>query len=254
MAFGGWNGPHPDASVDGRTWWEAWRSWNAQGVFDGVDWDLEGGLACVSAKHASAGHDDPTAPTTELSEAVLDVVVEFTRLARENGLVVGLAPAESYLDSRGDERVSRRLNFQPLVNWGLDFPYAGRNAYALLLRRADFDFVSLQFYEGYSRACYQTTRAGVDLAEYLRETTQRLAAGFDVRDEKDEVFRVQVPPSKLVLGFANQWADGTKFLRADPSDVVRAFALLRSDPCGEPRGVMFWVIDEEGSFARDLNF
>lgn len=182
----------------------------------------------------------------------MDVVVEFTRLAREDGWVVGLAPAESYLDSRGDGRASRRLNFQPLVDWDLDFPYAGRNAYAFLLRRADFDFVSLQFYEGYSRACYETTRKGGDLAAYLRETTQRLAAGFDVRDENDEVFRVQVPPSKLVLGFANQWADGTKFLRADPRDIVRAHTLLRSDPCGEPRGVMFWVIDEEGSFARDL--
>ena len=45
-------------------------------------------------------------------------------------------------------------------------------------------------------------------------------------------------------------------MRADAADVARAFRRLRGSGA-EPRGVMFWVIDEEGAdgrpyFARDL--
>ena len=44
VAFGGWNGPHPDEKLNGKEWFEVWRAWNvAHGfVFDGCDWDLEG--------------------------------------------------------------------------------------------------------------------------------------------------------------------------------------------------------------------
>ena len=65
-----------------------------------------------------------------------------------------------------------------------------------------------------------------------------------------------IPPERLAFGFANGWADGEKFLRADPADVAAAFRALAAEDL-EPRGVMFWVIDEEGAdgrpyFARDL--
>ncbi|KAJ8607229.1 hypothetical protein CTAYLR_009926 [Chrysophaeum taylorii] len=244
VAFGGWNGPHPDTSVDGATWWETWETWN-DGVFDGVDWDLE-------------GHDDAAAPTTTLTAEVEDIVVDFTRLARENGYVVGAAPAESYLDANSNgASFSRRLDHSPPWRDGdAPFPYAGRNAYARLVSRCDFDFVSVQFYEGYSRAWHETTKTkgggGVSLASYLENVATRLMEGFDVGD----VGRVAVPSERLVLGFANGWADGAKFLKPDPEAIRTALARLQAAG-REPRGVMFWVIDEEGAngltFAKELS-
>lgn len=243
VAFGGWNGPHPDERIDGAEWYEIFREWNRDGLFDGVDWDLE-------------GHDDPDAPTTILSEAVVDIVVEFTRLARLDGYAVGAAPAESYLDAKGDGTVSNRWNHQPLAPWSFDFPYAGRNAYVRFLRKgADFDFISLQFYEGYSRACYETTVLKKSLADYLVEiVTVLTTTGFRTVDEENnsDSFLVKIPAEKLVLGFANDWADGSKFLKADPEQIAIAFRRLRQAKI-EPRGTMFWVIDEDKGFASDLN-
>lgn len=242
VAFGGWNGPHPSTRFKGSMWWDTFRAWNDNELFDGVDWDLE-------------GHDNPEAPTCILSAEVEEIVLTFTTLARSAGFVVAVAPPESYLDAKGDGSLSRRLNLQPLAPWGAkigDFPYAGRNAYARLLARTHFDFVSVQFYEGYSRACYETTQLAIPLADYLVDVVARFAVGFDVTDTADgSVFSILVPPSNLVLGFANAWTDGEKFLRADPNEIARAFARLRQDGL-EPRGTMFWVIDEEGT--RDVRF
>ena len=48
--------------------------------------------------------------------------------------------------------------------------------------------------------------------------------------------RIVVPPNKLSFGFANAWADGNKFLRVQPKDIVSAYMRL---PIHErPRGVM----------------
>jgi len=246
VSFGGWNGPHPDAAASGERWFDVWNEWNG-GLFDGVDWDFE-------------GHDDPTAPTTELSPALLDLVVDFTREARREGYLVGIAPPESYLDSQSTENImSLRLNHQPRAPWGFDFPYAGRNAYAGIVARCDFDFVSLQLYEGYSSACFALTQQGASPVDYLVDAATRLRKGFDVvfpfgsdDERQNEVVTVAVPPERLVFGFANGWADGAKFVRVDPKDIALAFARLGDRA---PRGTMFWVLDEEGEhddpFATD---
>ena len=46
---------------------------------------------------------------------------------------------------------------------------------------------------------------------------------------------------KLLLGFANGWADNEKFIRVEPEDAARAVEAAHL------RGAMYWVIDEEGS-------
>ena len=51
---------------------------------------------------------------------------------------------------------------------------------------------------------------------------------------------VRVPREKLLLGFANGWADNEKFIRVEPEDAARVVEAAGL------RGAMFWVIDEEG--------
>ena len=233
VAFGGWNGPHPDEKLNGKEWFEVWRAWNvAHGfVFDGCDWDLE-------------GNDDAS---QNLSEAMVALVADFCREAKSHGYLIALAPAESCLDA-GSAEVDLLLNHEPRAPWrpgengfpAAGFPYAGRNAYAAVLARAGMDSVdavSVQLYEGYSSACYALTRGGAALATYAEEvaaglSTKGVAVGADV---------VRVPREKLLLGFANGWADNEKFIRVEPEDAARAVE------AADLRGAMFWVIDEEGS-------
>ena len=87
--------------------------------------------------------------------------------------------------------------------------------------------------------------------------------------------RISVPADRLVVGLANGWADGDKFLRVGAGDIGRAFAELRRrqieaaaaaaavvaakkelgeeeeeevvGSVGVPLGVMFWTIEEEGA-------
>lgn len=246
VAFGGWNGPHPETSLDGDAWFAVFQRWNAANgdVFDGIDWDLE-------------GHDDARAPTAELSPATVDSVVAFSRAAKAAGFAVLLAPAESYLDAKSSA-FNLRLDNQPLAPWAgaehfpATFPYAGRNAYARILRDAGvetFDVISVQLYEGYSRACHALTVDGVDLGSYLAAAAKALVDGWTV-DFDDGPARIAVPADRLAFGFANAWADGAKFLRAEPEAVAAAVAAVEARY--RPRGVMFWVIDEEGDFAPRL--
>ena len=224
---------HPDEKLNGKEWFEVWRAWNvAHGfVFDGCDWDLE-------------GNDDAS---QNLSEAMVALVADFCREAKQHGYLIALAPAESYLDA-GSSEVDLLLNHEPRAPWrpgengfpAAGFPYAGRNAYAAVLARAGMDSVdavSVQLYEGYSSACYALTRGSASLSAYAQEVAAGLAdkgvtVGADV---------VRVPREKLLLGFANGWADNEKFIRVEPEDAARAV-----DAAGL-RGAMYWVIDEEGS-------
>jgi hypothetical protein len=56
-----------------------------------VDWDLE-------------GNDDRHAPTSHFTIETLNVMADFAACAKEElGLVVSMAPAESYLDALGPQ-------------------------------------------------------------------------------------------------------------------------------------------------------
>ena len=232
VSFGGWNGPHPTTTASGERWFRAWERWNDElgGLFDGVDWDLE-------------GHDDPTATTAQMTFDLLNLVCEFTTLARQQGYIVGVAPPQSYLDVY-ESRFDLALNHEPSSPWGFPFPYAGRNAYASLIDQCDFDFVSVQFYEGYSRANFQINRQQISPIDYLIDVANRFDEGFDLQFSDTEMKKtVRIPPGRLVFGFANGWADNEKFIFIEPSDIAHAFKRLGKQ---QPRGTMFWVLDEDG--------
>eukprot|EP00578_Thalassiosira_sp_NH16_P000238 CAMPEP_0181134958 /NCGR_PEP_ID=MMETSP1071-20121207/32367_1 /TAXON_ID=35127 /ORGANISM="Thalassiosira sp., Strain NH16" /LENGTH=441 /DNA_ID=CAMNT_0023221515 /DNA_START=408 /DNA_END=1733 /DNA_ORIENTATION=- len=183
-AFGGWNGPHPpptaatgSIAMTGKRWFDVFDEFNeANGyIFDGVDWDYE-------------GHDDLSSPTAQFTLETLDVMADFSVEAKRRGMVVSMAPAESYLDatiatapgrrSSGsiDGEFSLALNLPPR-SWSSDryhatdedrelirqtgFSHAGRQCYAYVLARAGsdtFDWIAVQLYESYSPFAHDVVR------------------------------------------------------------------------------------------------
>ena len=175
VAFGGWNGPHPDEKLNGKEWFEVWRAWNvAHGfVFDGCDWDLEG---------------NPTGPTELLEEGMVALrwSLDFCREAKQHGYLIALAPAESYLDA-GSSEVDLRLNHEPRAPWrpgengfpAAGFPYAGRNAYAAILARAGMDSV-----DAVSVQLSSDARLLADLVARLRASTSAYRGAAWQRTQK----------------------------------------------------------------------
>jgi len=73
---------------------QAWHKWNTQTIadptlgfagFDGIDWDIE-------------GNDDEASVYNTFSWPCLDLMGQFSVLAKRAGYIVAMAPAESYLD------------------------------------------------------------------------------------------------------------------------------------------------------------
>ena len=261
-AIGGWNGPHPPPGFSGAQWAQIFANFNEQNgfVFDGLDWDLE-------------GHDDRAAPTSAFTLDTLDVMADMSKaLKEEYGYIVSMAPAESYLDVLAtDSQFSLDLNLFP--GWyqsksdrqlitNEQFSHAGRQCYAYVIHRASidsFDWVALQLYESFSRFAYETTtvaeRDGENgISAQMDAMRRRAVAGFDGFDVELPIYgkvRVQIPPWKLVFGFANGWADGTKVVKVERRALNRLFVRLKT------AGVMFWTIEEEGKnglyLAKDIN-
>ena len=258
-AFGGWNGPHPPAELDGRAWCRVFLEYNAAHghVFDGVDWDFE-------------GHDDVQSPTSKFTMATLDIMADFSVEAKKHGLIVSMAPAESYLDAAAegggvDARFSLDLGLPPRA-WtsgphaadddkhlieANGFRHAGRQCYAYVLQRAGvetFDWISVQLYEAYSPFAHDVGRRQRPQREALMTRVAGLVGGYTVTHlppDKSE-YVVRVPPSKVVLGIANQWADGVKFCRVDPSAMREAYEATAARYGEGFLGTMFWTIEEEG--------
>ena len=251
VSFGGWNGPHLNPDLSASKWYEGFRE-HLGGIFDGFDWDLE-------------GHDNLQSATNEFSIQCLQKMAAVSRMAKTDGYVVAMAPPQSYLDF-GHSWFSRRVNFtDPTREWHNDFSYFGRNVYAYLLAidPASIDFVSIQFYESYSRAAESVYHFGKTPADYLVEYVQTIASnhekffvdfssdlelGLSSRD-------VELPVEKLVLGFANDWASPDKNFVVTQQDLASAWDRLCEVDI-TPRGVMFWTIEEEDrstpSFASIL--
>ena len=59
-------------------------------------------------------------------------------------------------------------------------------------------------------------------------------------------FEVRVPPSRLVIGVANGWADGAKFCKVEPASIRKAHDQTMTKYREGILGVMFWTIEEEG--------
>ncbi|KAL9186880.1 hypothetical protein ACHAXT_010600 [Thalassiosira profunda] len=259
-AFGGWNGPHPPGKLSGKEWCEVFVEFNqSRGyLFHGIDWDYE-------------GHDDLQSPTAHFTLETLDVMADFSVEAKRRGMIVSMAPAESYLDATAkpesiDATFSLALDLPPRA-WASDryhatdedralvkargFSHAGRQCYAYVLAKAGistFDWISIQLYEAYSPFAHDVHRRKLDQNEALMMRIRRLVEGYTVTELPltTSEYEVKIPPSKLVLGVANGWADGLKFCKVDPSAIRSAYQSTRESYEEGFLGVMFWTIEEEG--------
>ena len=279
VAFGGWNGPHLPPGFSGSQLYEAFKEVNLlkfagnvddcyddndekecnkktllTQLWDGIDWDLE-------------GHDDIQNPQNEFSLEELNQVGEFSKLAKNDDLIVSMAPPESYLDTTTN-RFSRFVNLTyPNDDWHRDFQYHGWNVYAYIMAKyGEFiDFVFVQFYESYSHALYQTEKMGMSQSDFLVQYMESLSNngfGYNVNFEDDDTIDlknqfVNLPLSKIVFGFANGWGVGSeKAIFFIPSEVKKAYTVLQRMNL-EPRGCGYWVVEEEGksgvTLTRDLN-
>ncbi len=267
-AFGGWNGPHPPPYImSGKEWCQVFLKFNQDhgNIFDGIDWDYE-------------GHDDISSPTSRFTLDTLDIMVDFSVDAKRHGMIVSMAPAESYLDSTIqsgssiDAQFSFALNLPPRA-WTSSpsaseedkeiiatagFSHAGRQCYAYVLAKAGietFDWVSIQLYEAYSPFAHDVHRRKMDPVEALMMRINHLVVeGYTVTDVplsspslSPSEFVVKIPMSKLVLGIANGWADGRKFCKVEPSSIKSSYDAAL-EQCGHGfLGVMFWTVEEEGN-------
>ena len=122
ISIGGWNSPHPDTSNHVEDVYTAWKQWN-NGLFDGFDWDIE-------------GNDDFDSPYNHFTSACLDLMGRMSQLAKQDGFIVTMAPAESYLDptcSVFDYDLNHTYSEWDVIQPG--FKYHGHNTYAYLLAK-----------------------------------------------------------------------------------------------------------------------
>lgn len=148
---------------------------------------------------------------------------------------------ESYLDptmaSFDRSLLHNYPEWEPIVP---NFNYHGRNTYAYILERYGkcasaedpsqktrdtFDFVTIQLYEGYSHAEYNTTQLRTPAAEYVASWVPAVLRGWAVDFRADaalgypHVRRVQVQQTQLVVGLSNGWAGDGKFFLMYPEEV-----------------------------------
>ncbi len=142
---------------------------------------------------------------------------------------------ESYLDpakSTFDRSLLHAYaEWEPIVP---NFNYHGLNAYAYILDRygvygtenlRTFDFVTIQLYEGYSHAEYNTTILKHSPAEYVTQWVQKVLAGWVIDYSTDTELqypyanKLVLDRTQLVVGLANGWAGDGKFFLMYPEEV-----------------------------------
>jgi beta-glucosidase len=266
IAFGGWNGPHLPPGSTGQELYQIFKDANLnfdsdndnssttrRRLWDGIDWDLE-------------GHDEIQNPRNEFTLEVLNQVGIFSQKAKEDGLIVSMAPPESYLDTTTN-RFSRFVNLTyPDDMWHQEFQYHGHNVYAYVMAKYGqyIDFVFVQFYESYSHALYKTEYLGWTQSEFLVAYMRQLSQngfGYTVNFEDDSSVDlknqfVKVPLPKIVFGFANGWAlNLDKAIFFSLFEISWAYKELRKYNI-EPRGCGYWVVEEDSkngvSLTKDL--
>jgi len=187
----------------------------------------------------------------------------FSQLAKADGYIVSMVPAESYLDPTTSEFDQSLLHTYP-DGWQPGFTYHGRNPYAYILSRYahthmpdgsrmdTFDLVLIQLYESYSHLSFNVSQLNQPPAAYLSAWVPSVLAGWFVDFGSDADVNwpsqtVRVPQKNLLVGFANGWAGGSdKNVLIMPEDVGRAHAALDAQGLA-PRGYFFWSISQEGS-------
>ena len=237
MSIGGWNAPHVN-ELSGQEWFNIWTSWNEEIGFHGIDWDLE-------------GNDSPSSPENTFSLHTLKVMEDFTKSAVSKKFYVAMAPPQSYLDPQNSE-FSRSLQHSP--DWQESFSYHGSNVYGYLIATCGVDsfaFIAVQLYEGWSRTGRDLSNIldssdPQQVANYLHKVTKSYHSGWTINFSSDPSVSIptqtiSIPPSKLVLGVANFWAEPppSKFVFIEPT-------ALRKIPQNAFRGFMFWCLKHEG--------
>lgn len=216
--------------------------------------------------------DDLSASTSKFTLGTLDIMADFSVHAKQKyGMIVSMAPAESYLDATAedgsvDAAFSLLLDLPPRA-WtsskyateedreliqSVGFSHAGRQCYAYVLAKAGietFDWVSIQLYEAYSPFAHDISRRHLDPVDALMARVNRFVHGYTV----DEIpalstseYEVRIPLDKLVIGVANRWADGLKFCEVKPESLRSAYqsTVANFNYHKGFLGVMFWVRSE----------
>lgn len=257
ISIGGWNAPHPDTTNSAEAVYANWIEWN-NGLFDGFDWDVE-------------GNDDISSPYNHFTPECLDLMGKMSQLAKADGYIVSMAPAESYFDpttSQFDHFLTH--NYPEWETLQPNFHYHGHNTYSYLLYAygttivstdpaiisvATFDFVSIQLYESYTHAVYNVSVLNTPPEEYIQSYVTSVLNGWNISFPKDNYTiqsQVILSQSQLVIGLANGWADGSKSLLVWPEQVEIAYEKLKSKGTA-PRGFMFWDIADEGRVVSGTN-
>jgi len=252
ISIGGWGVAHPVTLFSAQVWYTTWRIWNEALMtiygfkFDGLDW-------------AVGGEDPVSGANNHFSLALLDLMGQVSRLAKADGYIVTLSPAQSYLDV---ENTAFSLNVNLSQSWALSFPYHGANVYAYLVAKYDqyIDAYLLQVDEGWSRAGYAisiTRRIDRYFANLVRQMT---VTGWMVRFSQVPStllrdLRIKIDPRKLIIILANGWATPQQA----PNFTQPKFSLFWPEairPSWDPslyRGFGFWEINFEGRITLKYN-
>lgn len=170
-SIGGWNGRHLNSIISAIDWYDIWTASDASGIFHGIDWDLE-------------GNDDIASPDNYFPLDCLDAMINISRLMKEDGYVVTMAPPQSYLNF-DDPSFGRYVNTTKDRGWHDEFGYFGNNAYAYLLignSESYIDLISIQLYESYSNAAMSIYRDGTPpLVSVFPRPRYRVIRGHVVR-------------------------------------------------------------------------
>ena len=247
ISIGGWNSKHISEKFTAEEYYETFIKFNEKISdpsvdfygFDGIDWDIE-------------GHDDFSNSINKFTFKELDLMGQLSVLLKKNNYIVSMAPAESYLDPFNEEfSLSLLFNHKEWENEVPKFNYHGRNVYAYLIKKfgiETFDFISFQFYEGYTHALYKFQREKKFFGDILMEFLSKVKNGFyvDFSMVKESGFgreKIIIPEDKIVIGLANGWAN-ERFLFVPKNDIISSYKFIKENNY-DIRGMMFWDIKDE---------
>ena len=83
ISVGGWDASHPNTTHTPEEYFGAFNLFNKDGVFDGLDWDLE-------------GNDKIDSTNNFFSFKCLELMAELSLLLHNSGKIVSMAPPGNY--------------------------------------------------------------------------------------------------------------------------------------------------------------
>lgn len=201
---------------------------------------------------------------------------EIMRTMSENlvyDFLISLSPPQSFFNCR-ESGWSMDLKNQALTD--PLYNLAGKNGYALLYAKCPecFDLVMVQLYEPFSQAglelfwggdakSFPHTANHSEMKKVIHDNMQCLASGWDVHFDgywELPLMKVTVPPEKIVLGLASDWADSDSFYKVPffagkPSGEAWCDGVLVEGVPGKTptRGFAYWDMNHEISSASLLS-